>query len=85
MFRVCHPSTCPVGVATQKEELRRKFRGKPENLLAFFNGVAQEVREILAQLGFRSVNEIIGQTAFVFAIPAARLWLKASGTMAANI
>jgi glutamate synthase (NADPH) large chain len=62
MFRVCHLNTCPVGVATQKEELRLKFRGKPENVVAFFNGVAQEVREILAQLGFRSLDEIVGRT-----------------------
>ncbi len=65
MFRVCHLNTCPVGVATQKEELRLKFRGKPENVVAFFNGVAQEVREILAQLGFKSLNEIIGRTDLV--------------------
>ncbi len=62
MFRVCHLNTCPVGVATQKEELRLKFRGKPENLVAFFNGVAQEVREILAQLGFRRLDDIVGRT-----------------------
>jgi glutamate synthase (NADPH/NADH) large chain/glutamate synthase (ferredoxin) len=62
MFRVCHLNTCPVGVATQKEELRLKFKGKPENVVAFFNGVAEEVREILAQLGCRSLNEIIGRT-----------------------
>ncbi|MFO1460386.1 MAG: glutamate synthase large subunit [Verrucomicrobiota bacterium] len=62
MFRVCHLNTCPVGVATQKEELRLKFRGKPENLVAFFNAVAQEVREILASLGYRRLDEIIGRT-----------------------
>jgi glutamate synthase (ferredoxin) len=62
MFRVCHLNTCPVGVATQKEELRLKFRGKPENLVSFFNGVAQEVREIMASLGFRKLDEIIGRT-----------------------
>ncbi len=62
MFRVCHLNTCPVGVATQKEELRLKFKGKPENLVAFFNAVAQEVRDILAQLGFRKLDEIIGRT-----------------------
>jgi glutamate synthase (ferredoxin) len=62
MFRVCHLNTCPVGVATQKEELRLKFRGKPENLVAFFNGVAQEIREIMATLGFRKLDEIIGRT-----------------------
>jgi glutamate synthase (ferredoxin) len=70
MFRVCHLNTCPVGVATQKEELRQKFRGKPENVVAFFNGVAQEVRELLAQLGFRSLNEIVGRTDLVEPIAA---------------
>ena len=62
MFRVCHLNTCPVGVATQKEELRLKFRGKPENLVAFFNGVAQEVRELLATLGCRRLDEVVGRT-----------------------
>ncbi len=62
MFRVCHLNTCPVGVATQKEELRLKFKGKPENLVAFFNAVAQEVREILAQLGYRKLDEVVGRT-----------------------
>ncbi len=62
MFRVCHLNTCPVGVATQKEELRLKFRGKPENIVAFFNGVAGEVREILAELGFRTLDEAVGRT-----------------------
>ncbi len=62
MFRVCHLNTCPVGVATQKEELRLKFRGKPENVVAYFNGVAQEVREILAQLGFTRLDDIVGRT-----------------------
>ena len=62
MFRVCHLNTCPVGVATQKEELRLKFRGKPENVVAFFNGVAEEVRELLAALGYRTLDEIIGRT-----------------------
>ena len=65
MFRVCHLNTCPVGVATQKDELRLRFRGKPENVVAFFNGVAQEVREILAGLGARSLNEVIGRTDLV--------------------
>ena len=69
MFRVCHLNTCPVGVATQKEELRLKFRGKPENVVAFFNGVAQEVREIVAKLGFRNLNEIVGRTDLVVRRP----------------
>ncbi len=62
MFRVCHLNTCPVGVATQDEKLRLKFRGKPENVVAFFNGVAEEVREILARLGFRKLDDIVGRT-----------------------
>ncbi|MDR2982715.1 MAG: glutamate synthase large subunit, partial [Puniceicoccales bacterium] len=62
MFRVCHLNTCPVGVATQREDLRTKFRGKPENLINFFNAVAEDVRRILAKLGYRSMDEIIGRT-----------------------
>lgn len=62
MFRICHTNRCPVGVATQDEELRKKYRGKPENVVNFFNGLAQEVREILAQLGCRTLNEVIGRT-----------------------
>lgn len=62
MFRICHTNRCPVGVATQDEELRKKYRGKPENVVAFFNGVAQEAREILAQLGCRTLGDIVGRT-----------------------
>lgn len=62
MFRICHTNRCPVGVATQDEELRKKYRGKPENVVNFFNGVAQEVREILAQLGCRTLAEVVGRT-----------------------
>jgi glutamate synthase domain-containing protein 2/glutamate synthase domain-containing protein 1/glutamate synthase domain-containing protein 3 len=65
MFRICHTNKCPVGVATQDERLRKKYRGKPENVVAFFNGVAQEVREILAQFGFRALSEIVGRTDLV--------------------
>jgi len=65
MFRICHTNRCPVGVATQDEELRKKYRGKPENVVAYFNGVAQEVREIQAQLGFRTLAEIVGRTDLV--------------------
>ena len=61
MFRVCHLNTCPVGVATQREDLRAKFRGKPENIINFFNAVAEDVRHYLARLGARSLNEIIGR------------------------
>ena len=62
MFRVCHLNSCPVGVATQQEKLRLKFRGKPENVVAFFNGVAEDVRKIMAQLGVRTIDELIGRT-----------------------
>ena len=59
--RQCHLNTCPVGVATQDDRLRTKFRGSPEMVVNFFNGVAQEVREVLALLGFRTLNEVIGR------------------------
>jgi glutamate synthase domain-containing protein 2/glutamate synthase domain-containing protein 1/glutamate synthase domain-containing protein 3 len=59
--RQCHLNTCPVGVATLDEKLRAKFNGKPENIVNFFNGVAGEVREIMARLGFRTMNELIGR------------------------
>ncbi len=62
MFRVCHLNTCPVGVATQREDLRAKFKGKPENVINFFNAVAEDVRRILASLGAGSLNEIVGRT-----------------------
>lgn len=62
MFRVCHLNTCPVGVATQREDLRAKFRGKPENIINYFNAVAEDVRMYLAKLGARNLNEIIGRT-----------------------
>jgi len=61
MFRVCHLNTCPVGVATQRDDLRAKFRGKPENVIQFFNAVAEDVRRLLAKLGARSLEEIIGR------------------------
>jgi len=62
MFRVCHLNTCPVGVATQREDLRAKFRGKPENVIQYFNAVAEDVRGYLAKLGARTLNNIIGRT-----------------------
>ena len=63
--RQCHLNTCPVGIASQDERLRGKFKGTPEMLVNFFNGVAQEVREILAGMGVRSLKEIIGRTEFL--------------------
>ena len=61
MMRVCHLNTCPVGVATQNPELRKKFTGQPEFVENFFRFIAEEVRELMAQLGFRTMNEMIGQ------------------------
>ncbi|MGR9052624.1 MAG: glutamate synthase large subunit, partial [Gammaproteobacteria bacterium] len=61
MMRKCHLNTCPVGVATQDPELRKKFIGKPEYVINFFFFVAEELREIMAKLGFRTVREMIGQ------------------------
>ena len=62
MVRQCHSNTCPVGVCSQDEELRKKFTGTPEKVVNFFRFVAEEVREILASLGFKNLNEIIGRT-----------------------
>src|SRR4029079_5046634 len=62
MMRKCHLNTCPVGVATQDPVLRARFTGKPEHVINFFFCVAEEVREIMAQLGFRSFNEMVGQS-----------------------
>ena len=61
MMRVCHLNTCPVGIATQNPELRKKFEGKPEHVVNYMYFIAQELREIMAQLGFRTVNEMVGQ------------------------
>jgi len=61
MMRVCHLNTCPVGIATQNPELRKKFKGKPEHVVNYMYFVAQELREIMAQLGFRTVKEMVGQ------------------------
>ncbi len=62
MVRQCHSNTCPVGVCSQDESLREKFTGTPEKVVNLFKFVAKEVREILASLGFKSINEIIGRT-----------------------
>jgi glutamate synthase (ferredoxin) len=61
MMRVCHLNTCPVGIATQNPELRKKFKGKPEHVVNYMYFVAQELRGIMAKLGFKTVNEMVGQ------------------------
>jgi len=78
MMRVCHLDTCPVGVATQNPELRKKFTGKPEFVETFFEYIAEEVRELLAQLGFRKLEDAIGQVEVLDTKAATEHW-KASG------
>ena len=62
MMRKCHLNTCPVGVATQNPELRRRFNGRPEDVVTLFHFLAEEVRELMAKLGFRTFNEMIGRS-----------------------
>ncbi|MEY2628560.1 MAG: hypothetical protein RL066_376, partial [Actinomycetota bacterium] len=78
MMRVCHLDTCPVGVATQNPELRKKFSGKPEFVETFFEYIAEEVRELLAQLGFRTLQEAIGHVEYLDTRKAVDHW-KAAG------
>jgi glutamate synthase (ferredoxin) len=61
MMRKCHLNTCPVGIATQDPELRKKFNGQPEHVVNYFFLLAEELREIMAQLGFRTINEMVGR------------------------
>jgi glutamate synthase (NADPH/NADH) large chain/glutamate synthase (ferredoxin) len=62
MARQCHLNTCPTGIATQREDLRAKYNGRPEQLINYLTGVAHEVRELLAEMGFRALDEIIGRS-----------------------
>ncbi|WP_439939387.1 glutamate synthase large subunit [Nocardia sp. N13] len=78
MMRVCHLDTCPVGVATQNPVLRERFSGKADYVVNFFEFIAQEVRELLAELGFRSLDEAIGQVGVLDVAEAVDHW-KASG------
>ena len=78
MMRACHLNTCPVGIATQDPELRKRFKGTPEHVVNFFFFVAEEVREILASLGVRSLDEAIGRVDLLRAQPAIEHW-KARG------
>jgi len=61
MMRKCHMNTCPVGIATQDPELRKRFTGKPEHVINFFRFLAEDLREIMAELGFRTINEMVGR------------------------
>ena len=62
MMRVCNLDTCPVGVATQNPELRKRFTGKPEYVVNFMQFIAEELREYMAKLGVRTVDELVGRT-----------------------
>ena len=78
MMRKCHLNTCPVGVATQDPVLRKRFNGQPEHVINFFFFVAEEVREIMAELGFATFNEMVGQLNVLDKEPAIQHW-KAKG------
>jgi glutamate synthase (NADPH) large chain len=78
MMRVCHLDTCPVGIATQNPELRERFAGSPEFVVNFFEFIAEQVREYLAELGFRSLDEAVGHVEMLDVRPAIDHW-KAKG------
>jgi glutamate synthase (ferredoxin) len=84
MMRVCHLNTCPTGVATQDPRLREKYSGKPEYVVNFMRFIAQEVRELMAELGFRTIEEMIGHTERLEAKKAIDHW-KARGLDFSNI
>ncbi|HVN84499.1 MAG TPA: glutamate synthase large subunit [Candidatus Binatia bacterium] len=74
MMRVCHLNTCPVGIATQDPVLRKKFAGKPEHVVNFMMFIAEELREIMAELGFRTVDEMVGRVEMLDASDAVDHW-----------
>ena len=78
MMRVCHLNTCPVGIATQDPELRKTFAGKPEFVQTFFRFIADEVRELMAELGVRTLDEMVGRADGLDLVPASDHW-KANG------
>ncbi|MDQ3849763.1 MAG: glutamate synthase large subunit [Actinomycetota bacterium] len=84
MMRACHLNTCPVGIATQDPELRKRFQGTPEHVVNYFFFVAEEVREIMASLGVRSMDELIGRSDLLEADDAIAHW-KARGVDLTNI
>jgi glutamate synthase domain-containing protein 2/glutamate synthase domain-containing protein 3 len=84
MMRVCHLNTCPVGVATQDPELRKRFAGQPEHAVNFMRMIAEEVRELMAQLGFRQMNKMIGRVDRLEVKKAIEHW-KAKGLDYSNI
>lgn len=78
MMRVCQKNTCPVGVATQNPELRKNFTGKPEHVVNFMQFIAMELRELMAELGFRTINEMVGHVECLDSLDAVDHW-KAKG------
>ena len=84
MMRVCHLNTCPAGVATQDPQLRAKFAGKPEHVVNFMRFIAEDVRQIMAQLGFRTIEEMVGHSERLEARKAVNHW-KAKGLDFSNI
>jgi glutamate synthase (NADPH) large chain len=84
MMRVCHLNTCPTGIATQDPRLRAKYTGKPEHVVNFMKFIAEEVRELMAQLGFRTINEMVGQVGCLEPRRAVDHW-KAKGLDFSNI
>jgi glutamate synthase domain-containing protein 3 len=84
MMRVCHLNTCPVGIATQDPELRRRFRGAPEHVVEYFVQVAEEVRRLMAHLGVRRFSELVGRTDWLEPAQAIDHW-KARGVDLSNV
>ena len=78
MMRKCHLNTCPVGIATQDPVLRRKFTGKPEHVINYFFFIAEEVRKIMAEMGVKNLDEIIGRSDLLSKNEAISHW-KADG------
>ena len=84
MMRVCHLNTCPVGIATQDPELRKKFAGKPEHLIRLMYFIAEDLRDIMARIGVRTLKEMVGRADLLDARPAVDHW-KAAGLDLSNI
>ena len=84
MMRKCHLNTCPVGIATQNETLRKRFNGTPENVINYFFFVAEEIRELMAEMGIQTLNEIIGQTRYLDTKKAIHHW-KSKGLDFTNL
>ncbi|WP_207496099.1 glutamate synthase large subunit [Aridibaculum aurantiacum] len=74
MMRKCHLNTCPVGIATQDKELRKRFKGDADHVVNFFKFITQELREIMAELGFRTIDEMVGQVDCLYQKPNSTHW-----------